>query len=393
MSRRICDFGWPSGADPVNRATAGAYGAQGAHTMWHRPALADVSDSLARPDVEAPIEDFAMRRTQRSHCSGARRSRPGWRTPLLCLTFTFTALAPWTSPASQADTGFRPTWGRPFTADSVWNSPIVRNPVLDSRTREQVAYFGGAGHPGIADLYDYGVPVWDAIASTPRYSVTCEMDWGTCGLERQRVPIPARAFPSRGTDGAMVVIDWPNGVVYEFWKARKTSSTTWSAGWGGVVRFDGKGTPGAATGAGVSRLAGVVRTFEMARGRVDHALVFSTNNACKVTYRYPASKTDGRSSRTDCIPLGARIQLDPSIDVNSIPGMSAAEKIIAKALQRYGAYAIDNGGAPMAFVFETPGGEADPYCSVGLCSDYKQMDGIPWKRLRVLRRWSGLGPQ
>jgi hypothetical protein len=281
---------------------------------------------------------------------------------------------------------------RLFQPGSAWNLAIPSNPALDAASGAQVAYLSSGTNPGIADLYDFGVPIWDADASTPKYRIDCTRAWGTCELERELVPIPDNARPSMldrlGGDGAMVVIDWSTRKAYEFYAAEKTSSG-WTTGWGGIVSIDGPGTPGQAVGAGLSRLAGVVRADEIASGVIDHALVLSTNNACPSVYRYPASKTDGRSSRSDCVPEGARIQLDPSIDVNALAGATRAEKIVARALQVYGAYVIDNGGAKMAYIFEVPSGEADPYCGSGLCSDYQAMQHIPWSRLRVLRAWNG----
>ena len=143
------------------------------------------------------------------------------------------------------------------------------------------------------------------------------------------------------------------------------------------------------TGAGVSRLAGVVRIAEVERGEIRHPLVFSTDIACSGAHRFPASKTDGLSDDPACIPQGARVQLDPDLDVDALEGLTAAERMVARALQRYGAYAIDNGGARMAYSFERPSGEDDPYPSVGLDRDYRRMDEIPWERLRVLRSWDG----
>ena len=138
----------------------------------------------------------------------------------------------------------------------------------------------------------------------------------------------------------------------------------------------------------MSRLAGVIRADEIARGRIDHALVFSTANACP-THRYPASKSDGRSRRSDCVPEGARIQLDPSIDVDSLPGITGGERAVARALQLYGAYAIDSGGAALAVIFEAPTAEPDPYPAAGLDRDYFPMIHIPWERVRLLRQWDG----
>ena len=276
----------------------------------------------------------------------------------------------------------------PFSAGSAWNVPIPTSPVLDGRSTEVISYLAGGATPGVANLYQYGVPIYEADASTPRYSVNCLRDWGVCGLHQELVPVPLGAVPSPGSDGAMVVVDSVTRRSFEFYKAERRLDGGWQAAWGGVVDLDGPGTPGAAVGAGVSRLAGVVRATEIARGRIDHALVFSTDNACTGTYRYPASKTDGRSPRPDCIPEGARIQLHPDVDIDAL-GLPPAERAVAHALQTYGAYAIDNGGAHMAFIFENPTGEADPYSAAGLRWDYFAMDAIPWQSLRLLRQWNG----
>ena len=76
--------------------------------------------------------------------------------------------------------------------------------------------------------------------------------------------------------------------------------------------------------------------------------------------RAPALKTDGNSSRSDCLPAGARLQLDPAIDLRKIKGLSPAERTVARAMQRYGGYVIDRGGAPLSVSFErAPDASAD----------------------------------
>lgn len=278
---------------------------------------------------------------------------------------------------------------RPFTDDSPWNSPIPDGAVLDEDSAAISSYLTGAGH-AVANLYEYGVPVYEAAASTPRSEVDCLMEWGHCALEDQPVPIPRMAQPSPGSDGAMVVLDTSTGRSYDFWQAER-GADGWTTAWGGIIDTRGDGhLPGAGqTGAGVPRLAGVVRTTEVEQGVIPHALVFSTDNACAAVHRYPATKTDGASSRDDCIPQGARIQLDPDLDVGAIPDLTPGERMAARALQTYGAYAIDNGGARMAFIFENPALEHDPYPDAGLAYDYFRLERIPWEGLRVLRGWDG----
>jgi hypothetical protein len=281
---------------------------------------------------------------------------------------------------------------RPFSRASPWNRRIPPRPVLDVRSNDIVSHLTTSSKsPAIANLYDFGVPIFEANPSTPTYSVECTRAWGRCDLEKERVPIPNGARPSAGSDGAMVILDAQSEKSYEFWRAAKKGGR-WGTQWGGIVRIDGDGYEpkgNTATGSGVPRVAGVVTTQEILRGHIPHALAFSTDNACRGRSRYPAQNPVGLSSRPDCIPLAARIQLDPTLNLNAIADLTAGEKTVARALQHYGAYAVDNGGAPMAFIFESPVEQRDPYPTVGFTHDYYDMPHIPWNKIRVLRRWDG----
>src|SRR6185312_2063860 len=104
---------------------------------------------------------------------------------------------------------------------------------------------------------------------------------------------------------------------------------------------------------------------ELQTGKIDHALGFSAHYTCAATFRYPAIKTDGRHA-SPCIPEGTRVQLDPSINVDAIPGITPGERTVAHALQTYGAYAHDTGGSNMGYSFESPiDGQPDVYASLG----------------------------
>jgi hypothetical protein len=250
-----------------------------------------------------------------------------------------------------------------------------------------MAGYLGSEMRAYADLYEYGTPVYEASAGDPLNTVSCSEPWGTCGLSLQPIAIPALASPAGGSDGSMVVINGDTG--YDFWRASRTSASSWSAAWGTRFSLSGSGTGDGATGAGVPLLAGLPRLSEMEAGAIHHALGFITENTCAGTYRYPASKTDGSSGQSNCIPEGARIQLDPSINVDAIPGINAGERIVAKALQTYGAYCKDTGGAHLAFGFQDPVDQPNPYPALGFAWDYYDMPHIPWNRLRVLAQWNG----
>jgi hypothetical protein len=247
-----------------------------------------------------------------------------------------------------------------------------------------MAGYLGSEMKAYADLYEYGTPVWTASPTDVLNRVLCSEPWGSCQLTEQLIPIPSSAESSHGSDGSMVVVDPILGNGYDFWRAHRTSPTSWSTSWGTRFSMNGNGTGGGATGAGVPLLAGLPRLSEMTQGHVDHALGFITNNTCASVYRYPASKTDGHSTASNCVPEGARIQLDPSINVDAIPGITPGEKIVAHALQTYGAYCKDSGGARLAFGFENPLGKSNPYPALGFSGDYYSMPHIPWNHLRVL---------
>ena len=275
--------------------------------------------------------------------------------------------------------------GRPFAATSVWNTPIPSNPAIDRNSAAMVRSVT-ASNTATANLYEYGEPVFTAVADTPTARVTCTENWGTCDLEKAPVRIPADAQPTSGSDGRMIIVDLAAGTSCDFWQARKAGTGRWTTSWGTCAPLTGNGAgpQGGATGGGVNALAGVIRTFEMRNLTIPHALSIATNNSCAGEFRAPATKTDGSSTRSDCVPEGARLQLDPSIDVDAIPGITPAEKAVARALQVYGAINRDNCGSNICVAFEAPIGEADPYPAVGLDRDYPTMPNIPWTRLRVI---------
>jgi hypothetical protein len=271
-----------------------------------------------------------------------------------------------------------------FSATSPWNSQISSSPALDPNSAAIAGYLGSE-MKAYADMYEYGTPVWTATFTDPFNHASCTEPWGTCQLAQQLIPIPTNAESSHGGDGSMVVVDSTTGTGYDFWRASRTSPTSWSASWGTRFSMSGSGTGGGATGAGVPLLAGLPRLAEMTQGRIAHALGFISNNTCASVYRYPASKTDGHSGASNCIPEGARIQLDPSINVDALPGITPGEKIVAHALQTYGAYCKDTGGSRLAFGFEDPLGKTNPYPALGFAWDYYGMPHIPWNHLRVLQ--------
>lgn len=286
------------------------------------------------------------------------------------------------APATK-NMGFSPSGGRPFAVTSPFNTPIPANIALDPQNAGIVANLQSGNH--VVSVMN-GIPAWHADASTPNVVVRCTEPWGECPTNVP-VPLPPEAEPSDQSDYPMVVIDWSTRTAYEYWQFHRNTMTT---SWSKSQSIDGDGRQGGAVGAGVSRLAGLISVNDMRQGYIDHALVFSTDFACEKTWRFPATKTDGSNMRglSPCIEEGARIQLDPSIDIDALPGLSKGDRMVGKALQTYGAYNIDNGGARMGFGSEMPTTPEEQalFKNAGLMSSEWLALKLPWNKLRVTAR-------
>lgn len=223
----------------------------------------------------------------------------------------------------------RATAAEPFHPDSPFRAPIPVGARVDLASPSVTAHLTGEGRV-YASLVEFGIPVYTADAGTPRYRVPClRTTWGPCPFDGVDTPIPNGARPHTGSDGAMVVVDEAAQLSYEFWQARRDGAG-WVASFGAITPLDGSGWGGAATGSGASRLAGVIRLAEIERGAIEHALALQSDNACARGFGAPATKTDGRSDRPDCVPEGALLRLDPALDVDAL-GLPPAQLAVARA--------------------------------------------------------------
>ena len=288
-----------------------------------------------------------------------------------------------------------------FPAAEWLNTPIARNPKIAPNSATWVGYFAESGAQRVANLHDYATTLVHSSAitgSTPRYDVTFTKAWGPDPFGGHTVPIPAGTLCPPGDDGALAIHDPVTGQVFGLWQARyDKAADRWTASWGGMVPAGGSGVDrsGSATGTNISRFAGVVTAAQFTAAReanagLDHALVFSSDISGP-GFVGPATKSDGVNAARVAVPIpeGYRVQLDPAVNVDALPAITAGEKVIAKTLQTHGAYVIDTGGARMAFSFEAlPGATSSSpgraYTAAGFDWDYFDMTAIPWSKLRVL---------
>ncbi|MCH9734650.1 MAG: hypothetical protein K0U78_08875 [Actinomycetia bacterium] len=290
-------------------------------------------------------------------------------------------------------------------ADWLWE-PISSDPQLAANSATWVSYLSDPNAQRVANLYDYSVALvsmTEATESTPRYDVTLTRPWGSDPFGSLTVPIPVGTDVPPGSDGHLAILDSTTGTAFGIWQASYDAATdSWSGSWGGVTAIDGDGVDvsGSATATNLARYAGVVTAEEFsaavtANTGINHALTFSTDIAGP-DFVSPATKSDGQNIAGVAAPIpeGYRIQLDPSIDIDAIPGITAGEKVIAKTLQTHGAYVVDQGGARMGFGFElvddaTPNSPGAVWADAGLAWDYYDMNNIPWSQLRVIASSDG----
>jgi hypothetical protein len=158
-------------------------------------------------------------------------------------------------------------------------------------------------------------------------------------------------------------------------------------------------------------LAGTATIAELESGHIDHALALNLPRsgggaACSPAgpnpFAWPAQRSDGLSLNTDCIPEGARLRLDPTLDVSNLPKLA---RMFAVAAQKYGMIVRDRDAGGVSFHAEDPidlqrqGATIDPYSGqpfgskatptadsiFGGVPAWAQFKNFPWDHVQVLQ--------
>jgi hypothetical protein len=149
-----------------------------------------------------------------------------------------------------------------------------------------------------------------------------------------------------------------------------------------------------AAATGLPLAGGLITKEDVERGRIDHALSLGLANGSADsilragTFAFPAQRSDGRSQDPSSIPEGARLILDPELEIDSL-GLSPFAHMLAEAAQRFGMI-VHDGSQGTAIYAEDP----SPYVAAGGDNFYqpliasnstKAMRGFPWDELEVAR--------
>jgi hypothetical protein len=238
-----------------------------------------------------------------------------------------------------------------FPATNVWNKRVDSLPVAtDSATMLHAIDFGAGLHPDFGSFAGYGIPVnvvgKQQATHRVRFQYASESDKGP-------YPIPARPLIERGSDRHLLIVDRSNCKLYELFAARHTA-TGWHAGSGAIWSLTSNhlrpNTWTSADAAGLPILPGLVRHSEVKAGVIDHALRFTAPATCS-GHIYPARHDAGSGGCATLPPMGLRIRLKASFNVNSLPRPA---RVIAIALQRYGMILADNGSSGYISGFSNP---------------------------------------
>jgi len=146
-------------------------------------------------------------------------------------------------------------------------------------------------------------------------------------------------------------------------------------------------------GSGFPIIAGLIRPEEVAAGEIRHALVFTfsrnrlAENGSKI-FLPPACRSDGKYVGTQYPIEGMQFQLDPALTEKDFDawGLSREGKIVARALQNYGMYVGDNGGAmalQVQLLAPTPEEHYQMWEEL-FPGFYKNIERIPTNRFRII---------
>lgn len=249
-----------------------------------------------------------------------------------------------------------------YSDDSIFNTPISENAAIDPNSQTYIEGLN-ISEQFVIQVGQYSSTVFFAGVTTPLSDIAlpCGEFWELGISEIINAPIPDWAVPSNDVDGSaeppigcgeesaqdnfMVILDIDNRCEYDLWQARREDNQ-WVASFATAFDMDGTGVhPNglSSRGSGFAFLGGVIWPSELAAGEIKHPLSFSYEFPKSGGPVAPATDSDGVSTENFALPEGARLQLDPDFDLNTLD-LTDHEHTIAKAMQEYGLILVDRGG-------------------------------------------------
>lgn len=247
----------------------------------------------------------------------------------------------------------------PFASNSIWNMPIHNNAVYTTVNIPAPTGYGVTADEDIIILKPTA-PTTAINTNTAGWSGADRCP--ATGANLMNVPIPGNFIYSSSTwlgntPNAGVAVLMPDGVTIKNTQpfARCTANGAASSQYNYPDNnLNTDGIQGAHGGSGMSVIGGSIRLGELMPGSViRHVLKMNIDkhflfyNAATEGYRWPALKADGYAptgytGTNIALRMGSLLAIDKTIDVNALGLTTEPAKIIARALQNYGAYIVDD---------------------------------------------------
>ncbi|MCU1678735.1 MAG: hypothetical protein JWM93_3493 [Frankiales bacterium] len=270
-----------------------------------------------------------------------------------------------------------------FPASNYWHADISALPV-NARSAQWLSHMSPTRklHPDIGPSYGeqpvpYGIPI--TVVGNAHATVAVRFDYAG-ESDRVRYPLGTDTKIEGGAgasgDRHAIVVNKDTCTLYETFATYK-KSTGWVAGSGAVWNLRSNSlrplTWTSADAAGLPILPGLLRYDEVAAGRVDHAIRFTTDVTDKA-FVWPARHQAGSVSNHSYPPMGARFRLKKGFDVSSY---GAQARVVLTAMKRYGLVLADN-GSPWYFQ-----GTSDTRWQSGILDDLKRIPASAFEAVDV----------
>ena len=236
----------------------------------------------------------------------------------------------------------------PFTSSNLWNTDISSAPVDPNSGAIITNWVGSVNvHPDWGTDPTYGIPYVVVNGSQSLVKVTLqaygdESDPGP-------MPVPANAPIEGGSsstgDRHVLVLDSGNCFLYELYNSSVNGDGSWNADstavWDLLSDEQRPYTWTSADAAGLPIFPGLVRYDEVALGKIQHALRFTSPNT-RAAFIPPASHWAANTTDPSAPPMGMRLRLKSSYDIS---GFSSQMQVILSAMKHYGLILADNGSS------------------------------------------------
>ena len=276
------------------------------------------------------------------------------------------------------------TYFEAFKDNSLFYDSITASATVDPNSSAMVGSLVDQANQGfVISVKEWTTTVFFADASSPKQDVKLTASWAP-KKKLLNVPIPDYAEPDPEGDGHMVIIDEAGGCAYDFWQMKYSGG--WKASWGNAVPLDGDGIfpqGMSARGSGFELLQGMIWPQELEAGEINHALIFSYDHTKAGGPVSPATESDATGTDAWCIPEGALVRLNPTLDLSTL-GLNGYEMTIAKCLQKYGMYCADDGGGISLYAINPLSCKNNPYAGIWGDETYIDMNSLPVDQFQVM---------